>query len=185
MSLKIQKIDSGFRDMKKLEQLNQEAFPDEERMPVSEMIELAENNKIELTAIYAEEVFVGFYALTFRKNTGYVLFLAVCPELRSCGYGGEALAMMKKQYSGCQIVLDMERIDESADNAEQRKSRKRFYLKNGFYETGYLVEYKGLQMEVLCSGPEFYKEEFQSLLEHLEIRKIPFQMRRSWNCCFS
>ncbi len=51
----------------------------------------------------------------------------------------------------------METIEDSAPNLQQRILRKQFYLQNGFYETEYLMEYKGLEMEVLCNQKTFQK----------------------------
>lgn len=176
MNLTVQKINSSFKDLEKLEVLNQEAFPDEERMPIQEMIDLAEKKELDLWALYDNQQFIGFYALVMKKSVGYILFLAISSDHRSKGYGGEALALMKKQYSDCQIVLDMEPVENAATNLQQRVSRKKFYLRNGFYETGYFMGYKGLKMEVFCNQSSFRKTEFEALLKNLKIREIPFQL---------
>lgn len=177
MSLKIEKVTPSFRDLNKIESLNQEAFPPEERMPLQEMLELIQMKKIEVSALYDEWQFVGFYVLTVEEKVGYILFLAIASDKRSQGYGSRALRCMKKQYPEHQIILDMEPVEESAPNLQQRISRKQFYLRNGFYETGYVMEYKGLKMEVLCSQKTFLEKEFASLLDHLNIRGIPFYLR--------
>lgn len=73
-------------------------------------------------------------------------------------------------------MLDMEPVENAATNLQQRVSRKKFYLRNGFYETGYFMGYKGLKMEVLCNQSSFRKTEFEALLKNLKIREIPFQL---------
>lgn len=176
MNLTIQKVNSHFKDLGKLEALNNEAFPEEERMPVQEMIDLAEHKKIEISALYDDQQFIGFYALMLENHVGYILFLAISPDQRSKGYGGKALSLMKKQYHDCQIILDMEPIEGTAPNLQQRISRKQFYLHNGFYETGYFMGYKGLKMEVLCNQDTFHKKGFEALLENLKIRELPFHL---------
>ena len=176
MSLRIKKITCDFEDMEKLTKLNIEAFPEGERMPVSEMFSLIHGKKIEVTALYDEKEFVGFYALAIRKTIGYILFLAICSEKRSKGYGSKALFLMKEQYANYQLALDMEIIDETAENIEQRKARKKFYLKNGFYETGFIMRYQDLIMEVLCNEDIFDSSNFKQLLDNLKIKDIPFQL---------
>lgn len=176
MSLTIQKVTSYFKDLEKFEELNNEAFPDEERMSIQEMLNLVQSKKIEVSALYDKQQFIGFYVLVIENHIGYILFLAISPEQRSKGYGGKALSLMKKQYPNCQIVLDMETIEDSAPNLQQRILRKQFYLQNGFYETEYLMEYKGLEMEVLCNQKTFQKNEFETLLKNLKIREIPFHL---------
>ncbi len=45
MSLTIQKVTSYFKDLEKFEELNNEAFPDEERMSIQEMLNLVQSKK--------------------------------------------------------------------------------------------------------------------------------------------
>ena len=110
MNLMIKTVTSDFEDINALERLNNEAFPAEERMEIDEMMQLISRQIIEVTAVYDDSTFVGFYALSVRKPTAYVFFLAIDSSKRSRGYGSKALALMKKQYAGYQIVLDMEAI---------------------------------------------------------------------------
>ncbi|WP_418665768.1 GNAT family N-acetyltransferase [Allofournierella sp.] len=174
MSLLIKAVTSDFEDIKALESLNNEAFPKEERMEICEMMQLISKQIIEVTAVYDDDTFVGFYALSVRKPIAYVFFLAIDSTKRSRGYGSKALALMKEQYADYQIVLDMERLDEDADNIEQRKSRKRFYLRNGYYETGFFLDYNDLIMEVLCTDAKLNADSFRILLENIKIRETPF-----------
>lgn len=174
MSLRTKTVTSDFEDIKALENLNNEAFPKEERMEIREMTQLISKGIIDVTAVYHNDTFVGFYALSVRKPTAYVFFLAIDSSKRSRGYGSRALALMEEQYADYQIVLDMEAIDDKAENIEQRNSRKRFYLRNGYYETGFFLDYNDLIMEVLCTDAELDTDSFQILLDNLKIRKTPF-----------
>lgn len=176
MSLFIKKFNYDFKDMEVFEKLNNSAFPQEERIEIKEMLELIKDKKIEVSAIYDADTFIGFYALVVQKPIAYIFFLAIDSTKRSQGYGTKALALMKEQYSDYQIVLDMESIEETAENIIQRKSRKKFYLRNGYYETGFYMKYNGLTMEILCNNPIFNSNDFKLLLQNLEIRKIPFYL---------
>ena len=178
MNLLIKTVTSDFEDINALERLNNEAFPAEERMEIDEMMQLISRRIIEVTAVYDDSTFVGFYALSVRKPTAYVFFLAIDSSKRSRGYGSKALALMKKQYAGYQSVLDMEAIDDEAENIEQRKARKSFYLCNGYHETGYYLDYNDLIMEVLCADEELDADSFRILLDKLKIRKTPFVLVR-------
>lgn len=46
----------------------------------------------------------------------------------------------------------MEAIDDEAENIEQRKARKSFYLCNGYHETGYYLDYNDLIMGSVMYG---------------------------------
>ena len=67
----------------------------------------------------------------------YIYYLAVDPELRGRGYGGQILELLKQSHPGGPIALDIESRKRNADNAKQREARRKFYLDNGFKPTGY------------------------------------------------
>ena len=71
-------------------------------------------------------------------------------------------------------------MDEHADNSQQRKKRKEFYLRNGFHETGYYLMFHQILMEIVCNKDELDVSGFQELLNKMEIRNTTFQ--RCWTC---
>ena len=60
MALLIQKVSSDFQNIDQLSKLNREAFPKEERMEIHEMLLLIEKHKLEVSAIYDDDIFIGF-----------------------------------------------------------------------------------------------------------------------------
>ena len=60
MSLTSQLITETFPDLDKVERLNIEAFPEEERVPLSEFLRYTDNDDANFFAFYNEEEFVGF-----------------------------------------------------------------------------------------------------------------------------
>lgn len=174
--LNIKIVNKEFKDIKSLEKLNDEAFPTNERMQISEMLQLIEQGKLEVSAVYDDEKFIGFYAMVVYHTVSYIFFLAIDSKERSKGYGSKTLELMKKQYQDYQIVLDMEAVIQTASNYKQRKARKEFYVRNGFFETGFYLDFNGMEMEVLCNEHKLNDATFSSLLENLKIRKIPFRL---------
>lgn len=73
--------------------------------------------------------------MTHQELT-FVLYLAVDQAVRSGGYGREILQNISQTYPEQTIVLDIEALDSSAENAEQRQKRREFYVRNGFHSTG-------------------------------------------------
>ena len=82
--------------------------------------------------------------------------------------------MICKHYErdGKQVCIDLEKQDPQAENAIQRKVRKQFYLRNGFYETGYSMNFWQLSFELLCHDHEFQVENYQKLCERLTTSEI-------------
>ena len=60
MSLTSQIITAEFPDLDKVEALNREAFPEEERVPISEFLRYTNDERSHFFAFYNEEEFVGF-----------------------------------------------------------------------------------------------------------------------------
>lgn len=167
-------------DLKKIHRLNQEAFIEEQRVPYPNMVKLLTSNQIHLLAVYDEETFVGFFLTAANEKTVYIFFFAVESKFRSKGYGSKALALLTDYYPNQQIVLDLEKIEKKASNNAQRISRKNFYIRNGYKETGFQLAYDGMGFEIMCTKSRFDKDAFIFLLNQITpvlntIRKEPLK----------
>ena len=68
MSLTSQLITDAFPDLDKVEKLNNEAFPEEERVPLSEFLRYQDRDDAHFFAFYNQEEFVGFaFAISNQK----------------------------------------------------------------------------------------------------------------------
>ena len=130
MSLTSQLITETFPDLDKVERLNIEAFPEEERVPLSEYLRYTDNDDANFLSFYNEEEFVGFAFSIYNQKAFYVSFFAIMPHLRSHGYGQEIIEKLVEFYQRT-MILEVERLDEECDNLEQRQSRMDFYKRNG------------------------------------------------------
>ena len=102
------------------------------------------------------------------------------PLLMGQGVGSELLRQMRQQYAGKGVFLEIEQVTESAENYEERKRRKRFYLSNGMTELGVFVELFGVEMELLgfdCTLTfeeyhAFYRDNYNEwAAEHVKLPK--------------
>lgn len=167
MSIILKAIEGSFPQLEKLAQINADAFPEVERMSVERLMELSAAEDFALLSVFDGDALVGFTLLGVSNTCVYIFLLAVDKEQRSKGYGSLILQELKKRYAGRQIVLDLEGIDEQAENNAQRISRKHFYLRNGFCETGYFMDYFGIRFEVLCLEEKLSVSNFAHLLDRL------------------
>ncbi len=166
MKLKYKRIDRDFEDMDQLIKLNKEAFPNEERENIKTFMKFSNRGVCDFLAYYYRKKFIGFTYTALNEDTAFICFLAVNNTFRSKGFGSEILNIQKELYEGKQIVLDVERTDEKeSDNIKERRKRKKFYKKNGFKNTGYLIEYDDISLELLHYGKRFNKKSFASLAE--------------------
>ena len=126
MSLTSQIITADFPDLDKVEALNNESFPEEERIPLSEFLRYEEQEDANFFAFYHEKEFVGFAFAISNARAFYVSFFEIMPHLRSHGYGGEIIEKLVNFYQRT-MILEIERLDEQCDNIEQRQARWDFY----------------------------------------------------------
>lgn len=154
----------------RIEQINREAFPPEEYMPLSEMLEVQDRGEFDVLALLDGGAPVGFMAVSANAETAYLFFLAIGRDFRAKGYGSQALALYRSLYAGRQCTVDLEPLDPAARNAEQRVRRRRFYLKNGFAPSGYALEYRGTAFDLLCCAPPLDTAAFERLANGLHIR---------------
>ncbi len=165
----IKPITADFCELKKVRELAKEAFPPEEYLSPDELIKMAQNGEIDFWALYEKMDFVGFMAVRIYEEISYLFFLAIDPEHRSGGCGSRALKLLKEIYPGKQQVVDFEKLDNAAENNEQRKKRRSFYLRNGYKETGKFVSYFGVQYEIFCTEENFAFASFQGMMKSLKI----------------
>lgn len=100
------------------------------------------------------------------KNMIMVDYLAVSAKTRSRGTGSRMLQDICQRFSGKKVVLLIERLEDEAENKEQRIARRKFYLKNGFTSSGIFIQGASGAMEVLNYGGMVTPEEYLSLQKY-------------------
>ena len=128
-----------------------EAFPPEERMEDGLMLSLAKAGSLLHLLIEEDGAPVGFFTLS-GKECAYLYYFAIRKDCRGRGFGGAALALLFARFAPLPVAVDLERLDEHAPNADQRRRRRAFYLKSGFEERGLFVKYLGMDLEILTHG---------------------------------
>jgi len=169
MILKTIPVINAMAHYEKIEKLAKEAFPPKEYLAPSVLVKMAQAPDFDFLALYDEEKFAGYIAVRRYKKMTYLFFLAIDTESRSHGYGRRAIETLKALYPNTQQVVDMEMLDESADNAEQREKRRNFYLSNGYKLTGHFLSYFGVDYEILCMDENFDFEMFKEMMTHLAV----------------
>ena len=123
---------------------------------------------MEMLSIEEKGAFLGL-AITICNGDMVLLdYFAVAKNRRSRGVGSEALKLLKERYQGRRFFLEIETTKEEAEDLEERKRRKAFYLRNGFAELPFDADLFGVHMEMLGNGccvtfreyHEMYREEF-------------------------
>ena len=151
---------------KKVTKLYNEAFLKDERIPIWLLKILVRKNKAKFYGIYDNEKFVGLVYNIFYKDIVFVFYLAIDKGTREQGYGTKVLDSIKQKYKNSRIILCIEPVDENSDNYEQRVKRKKFYLKNGFEDSNYIIKERNIIYEMLYYNENVALQEFEEMMKN-------------------
>ncbi len=143
------------------------AFPTSEKFPYWLLRLMSLRKGFEYTAYYDGNKFCGLSYVISNATDAFVLYLAVNDRVRSKGYGTIILERIKEKYAGKQISLNVEPIDENADNLGQRKKRICFYENNGFAVTNYGMVTGGEQYWILSNNENFNQKRYRKVIAKL------------------
>ena len=140
------------------------AFPPNEQIPMWLLRVLAFRKSVNFRVFYEDDQFCGVLYTAENDKYIFVLYLTVNDRIRSKGYGTEILDWLK-QNTGKIIVLNVESLNPSAENALQREKRISFYSRNGIFDAGCRFVDGGETYSVLASDIEhFDSREYEMLL---------------------
>lgn len=141
------------KELSEAKRLYHRAFPKKERLPWWVLRLMTLHKDVKLNAYYCDEDFVGFTHTTVAKDILFIMFFAVNESLRGKGHGSAILEYLKINNQDKTIILNVEPLDDHAENAQERVLRMRFYEKNGFYDTEYHIAEVGGVFRVLSTKP--------------------------------
>jgi hypothetical protein len=125
-----------------------ESFPKNERFPFWILKQSLKKGKSSIKAILDDEKFIGMLYLVNCDDSFYLMFFAIKNQLRNKNYGSNVLKDLNKKYKT--LFLS---IEKPSDEISRR--RKRFYLRNGFYETKKYCKDAGVDYEILCNNKNY------------------------------
>ena len=143
-----------------------EAFPKAERKPFFAVRRSVNKGKALLLTAMENEILQGFVMAIPYKNMVMVDYLAVSSKIRSRGTGSKILQEICRRFPDQKIVLLIERLDDTAENKDQRIARRKFYFKNGFTSSNIYITGRSGNMEVLNFGGTVSVQEYMGLQQY-------------------
>lgn len=161
------KITRNIENYQEIKELMKRSFPKIELYPMWFLLLVTQVKKAEFLAFYDKDKFVGCTYIIKSKKVAYLMYIFVNDKIQSQGYGTKILKQIMKENKEKEIVLDIEPLDENASNYEQRVKRYRFYQKNGFKKTSYIIddEEDPTNYLILSTDGTFPKKECERLLK--------------------
>jgi len=168
--LTVEKLHDKSPDLGRTLALYLAAFPEAERRPWEGMLHDPAGD-IGICGLYREGVYCGFVILMTQGDICHLMYFAVEEQFRDHGLGGETLLLLRRQLPGLRLIVDIERQDDSAENAGLRRRRKQFYLRHGYRETGVFYDWQGVGYEILCDGGPLTEGEFWGFWKQARARR--------------
>ena len=168
---------TGLPEWFRIYSLYQAAFPAAEKKPFSMIRTMHKKGKSDVWYCVENGKFAGLVITINGPEQILLDYLAVAKNRRGQGMGSKMLQKMREQYVGKVVFLEIEIVDEAAENFEERKRRKQFYLNNGMTPMNVFVELFGVDMELLgfdCSLTfeeyhDFYRDNYNAwAAEHVK-----------------
>ncbi len=157
---------------KAVKKLYVQAFPKEERVPLVTLLRKARAGAGEFSAVCDGDGFVGITYNIFFQDMVYLFYLAVVPEKRNGGYGGQILEELKARCPGKRILISVEELDPRAEDLELRKRRKAFYEHHGFRDAAIKFREFDVTYEMLSYGGGFKAEEYAALMTDFRGKRL-------------
>lgn len=148
--IKIEKVKGGIAS--KTRALYRVSFQEWERIPFWSLRLRSTKKDMDLFAFCDDGEFCGFACLTLGDEAAYVHYFAVEEAKRGRGIGGQVLDLLAEHYGSLPIALDIEAVRPGTEGAKQRAQHKKFYLRNGFKESGYCYKDGGVVYEIFVRG---------------------------------
>ncbi len=157
-------VDASLKDFNEIHALYDRCFPDDERIPFNHLVDTISIDR-PFYAVYDDEQLVGLVSIFLIDDLVYLSYLAVEERFRNKGIGSAIVNMVARDYPDTCIYIDIEMLDEKADNAIERTRRRDFYIRLGFVETGIFYRFYDVDYEILSIHGIVKKENLQRLLQ--------------------
>lgn len=157
--LEFRPVDKDSPELPLVAALYERAFPANERRPLMPLVE-GLKGRSQVISLWWEDNFSGFLVLLTYKDIVHIIYFATEEKLRGNGIGTRALQKLSEIKNGCRIIADLEAEYPGADNNEQRRKRRCFYLRNGYSVSPVRYNWQGDPYEILISGGNITDEEF-------------------------
>ena len=162
------RITTKTRNISEIINLYNSSFPENERRNFQELID--ENSKgMEFLAFYENDVFIGFITILNCKNISHIIYFAVHENLRGQGYGSKILNIIKEIKLSQKILADLEKINFSKENNNQRIKRENFYIKNGFQKTNIYYIWNDETYNIFSNTPNLSEKEYNDFWNYFDV----------------
>ena len=143
--------------------LYRRSFPARERQSWSQLERLQKAGRAEILTV-DDGGFRGVLIMFLSRDLILGGFLSILPQKRNGGLGAAVIQAIRERYAGKPVCLEIEDPEEpGAPNAELRRRRRNFYLRNGIVPIDKMRVYD-TDMELLATDERVTFEAYRAVL---------------------
>ena len=155
-AIHLEKVERNYPHLDALMRINEEDFPEKERLDLPAFVDWAQGKNAELHAVVDGEVPVGF-TIWFDLGENYILWahLAIDSQYQRRKYGTKTERLLFDEILKDKIIFGgVEALEPTAGNYEQRISRIKFHKKNGFHIYDKVIDLGEYgKYQIVCTDP--------------------------------
>ena len=156
----------GIIEYLRMYSLYRKAFPRCERKPFSLIMKWHKAGKSDIWYFYDEKGFLGFSTTINGEREILIDYFTVSERRRASGNGTKMIRSLLEHYAPLGVFLEIEMLDERAENYEQRVRRRKFYLAAGLEPLNTFARLFGTDMELLGVRCSMDYEKYQDFYLH-------------------
>ena len=154
-------INRNSPENEKLKVIYENAFPVDERVPFNELFDFLDKMGGDISAFYDGDILIGMYVAFRVKKFIYGAYSAIDEKLRGKGYGQKMFTQTFERYKNdVPFINDVESpLQANAPNLEIRKRRHTFHKRNGFNDTGKILNFNDVEYTIMSTSKDPVSQE--------------------------
>jgi len=137
------------KEFSQIKRLYKKAFPKCERKPFALIMKWYRAGKSDIWYFYDEEGFLGFSTTINGEREILIDYFTVDEKRRCGGNGTKMIKALLEHYYPIGVFLEIEMLDERAENYDDRVRRRKFYIAAGLESLNTYAKLFGTDMEML------------------------------------
>lgn len=152
MKLKTITFEKDTKTAKIVREIYESNFPENERTPFDDFF-VGKFAKTTKAAYLLDSKVVGMCIYYKENDLIYLIWLVVDKALQGQGIGSQILQTLHQENKNCGIALNIENpYSRKCTDKDARLKRERFYVKNGFVQSGIIFDCFNEEWTPVCLG---------------------------------
>lgn len=147
MNLEVKIVNKKDKDFKEVKKIYKQSFLKEERVIMPYLFYLLKKENANFWAYYIDNNLCGMSFILTDENFAFIFYFAIKKDFQNQGIGSKILESIKKVFNNKIIVLNCLIKDD-----ELFLKRKKFYKKNGFVDTNYILSDKNNKYNIYATN---------------------------------